>query len=418
MSKFSKENFDKFKKVSNSKADVSSSKNNVSKYRKMFSNENKNLSNRDSTNSSFENGVDEKSQDNSRKKPNSKGKVAELANKAAEKAVSSGLQSYGVPAPIANFASKHIVKYGKKVIIFAGVGMVLILTIFFISIFGGFSNSIAPNIKPSTLASDEIPSKYLEAYQNASNATGVPWTILAAIGEYETKHGQISPYDTYIRASDAKTPYSIDKPGFKGAGAVKTKYVGNVYQCTGTKCGVSPVIGSKPEESKGPLLLYPSAIDKNTNPQDINQAILLLANLMAERADTLRSGLPLTYGSDAKTSAPFWSSVLTSLNDTLGDSKNISQDCSSLGNSSQIPQSIQAIFTCESQDKTLHIGLPEAISNPDGSANFTEVTKNKILSTLLNQAYSASYGFSKWDNSKCDNSSNVAGIFPLTFGLV
>ncbi|PRY01937.1 NlpC/P60 family protein [Allonocardiopsis opalescens] len=42
---------------------------------------------------------------------------------------------------------------------------------------------------PSVLANGEIPSDYLEMYTEAGEEAGVPWNVLAAIGQRETRHG-------------------------------------------------------------------------------------------------------------------------------------------------------------------------------------------------------------------------------------
>jgi cell wall-associated NlpC family hydrolase len=43
---------------------------------------------------------------------------------------------------------------------------------------------------PSKAAGTSIPSDYLQFYQNAGRTYGVPWTILAGIGEVESNHGR------------------------------------------------------------------------------------------------------------------------------------------------------------------------------------------------------------------------------------
>ena len=43
---------------------------------------------------------------------------------------------------------------------------------------------------PSKAAGTSIPADYLQLYQNAGRTYGVPWTILAGIGEVESNHGR------------------------------------------------------------------------------------------------------------------------------------------------------------------------------------------------------------------------------------
>jgi hypothetical protein len=43
---------------------------------------------------------------------------------------------------------------------------------------------------PSRDAKQAIPGRYLRLYQEAAGASGVPWTVLAAIGSIETDHGR------------------------------------------------------------------------------------------------------------------------------------------------------------------------------------------------------------------------------------
>ena len=43
---------------------------------------------------------------------------------------------------------------------------------------------------PSKAAGTSIPADYLQLYQKAGHSFGVPWTILAGIGEVESNHGR------------------------------------------------------------------------------------------------------------------------------------------------------------------------------------------------------------------------------------
>ena len=43
---------------------------------------------------------------------------------------------------------------------------------------------------PSKAAGTSIPSDYLQLYRNAGHTYGLPWTILAGIGEVESNHGR------------------------------------------------------------------------------------------------------------------------------------------------------------------------------------------------------------------------------------
>jgi cell wall-associated NlpC family hydrolase len=59
----------------------------------------------------------------------------------------------------------------------------------------------AASVQPGTGAGD-IPAAYLRLYQTAGTAYGIPWTVLAAIGDIETHHGR----DQRVSSAGARGP--------------------------------------------------------------------------------------------------------------------------------------------------------------------------------------------------------------------
>jgi cell wall-associated NlpC family hydrolase len=71
---------------------------------------------------------------------------------------------------------------------------------------------------PSKAAGTSIPADYLQLYRNAGHTYGVPWTILAGIGEVESNHGRSTLPGVHSRANafGAAGPMQIGIGGAAG----------------------------------------------------------------------------------------------------------------------------------------------------------------------------------------------------------
>jgi hypothetical protein len=345
-----------------------------------------------------------------------KNKVDAVATKAAEEAISKGLTSYGVPPIISDklgkFAGKHVVKYGKKLLMIP----VIMLTLLLVSLLSLFSivSSGPPNIKPSK-AAEEIPKPYLEAYFEASAASGIPWTVFAGIGKMQSNHGRVSPYDDIVRSDEGlmatKSETTACTPTRAGCIPIKTE--GSVYTCSGGSCGVFPLIGEKEGEGKGPYLLNSSILKPTDNPQDIKKAVMYVAEILAKAADQQSKGLPDTYGYDEKTANAYWIGVVSSLETVFSSPESNTTDCSTLASGESVTTKIYIIWRCEIVRAKLHL-LTDSKLIDNINPTYSEVRPSLVTKTLISEAYSVAYSYSKWDNSICSKTDVRSGIFPIS----
>jgi hypothetical protein len=390
------------------------SDNPIKKYKKIFKDQSLPPSSKSRPKEDTDTNPEENTENSTKDKV--KNKVDAVATKAAEEAISKGLSSYGVPPVISNklgkFAGKHVVKYGKKLLMIP----IIILLLLIVSILSLFSiaSSGAPNIKPSK-AAEEIPKPYLEAYIEASAASGIPWTVFAGIGKMQSNHGRVSPYDDIVRsdeglmATKSKTTNCTPTRG----GCVPIKTEGSVYTCSGGSCGVLPIIGEKDGEGKGPYLMNSSILKPNDNPQDIKKAVMYVAEILAKAAEEQSKGLPDTYGYDEKTANAYWLGVVSSLDSVLGNPESNTTDCSTLAAGESVTTKIYVIWRCEILRSKLHL-LTDSKLIDNLNPTFSEVRPSLVTKTLISEAYSVAYSYSKWDNSTCSKTAASSGIFPIS----
>jgi cell wall-associated NlpC family hydrolase len=83
---------------------------------------------------------------------------------------------------------------------------------------GGGAAEAAAQPPPSAAGKDTIPSDYLKLYQQAGHKYGVPWAVLAGIGEVETNHGRttLPGVHTGSNAFGAAGPMQIGIGGASG----------------------------------------------------------------------------------------------------------------------------------------------------------------------------------------------------------
>jgi len=111
--------------------------------------------------------------------------------------------------------------YGKVAVkaipVVALIGLVLVMSLFGTTL-TDFSQPVGP---PAEFARQEIASSsWSEAYLRVGEETGVPWPILAAIGEIATESGCRSPYDNITRGTDCSTSGDV---GGGGTGTVNAE---------------------------------------------------------------------------------------------------------------------------------------------------------------------------------------------------
>ena len=126
----------------------------------------------------------------------------------------------------------------------------------------------------------------------ASVASGTGGSVNAPDGLHLSASGQ-SLYVSTILSALAGCSTTAGTVQGSGVGAVSSVPVAtdpSWTNCGGSDCVVNPVIGSKPGEAQGPLLLTSSWLSQNSdgmNPQSINDAAMLLAKSLSDIRDGL-----------------------------------------------------------------------------------------------------------------------------------
>ncbi|HWF20720.1 MAG TPA: NlpC/P60 family protein [Acidimicrobiales bacterium] len=99
-----------------------------------------------------------------------------------------------------------------------GGGLVLVAMVLAIAAVAGLASLVglgstmpSSSLTPSAQALADIPSSYLQSYQAAAaTCPGLPWTVLAGIGEAETGQGR----DTQISSAGAEGPMQFEPATF------------------------------------------------------------------------------------------------------------------------------------------------------------------------------------------------------------
>jgi cell wall-associated NlpC family hydrolase len=89
----------------------------------------------------------------------------------------------------------------------AGAGALLLLLVLLLAAATGMISQQAAACTtqppPSAQASATIPARYLALYRQAERAYGIPWTVLAGIGEVESDHGRATAPGVHSGANSA-----------------------------------------------------------------------------------------------------------------------------------------------------------------------------------------------------------------------
>ncbi|HEX6420455.1 MAG TPA: D-alanyl-D-alanine carboxypeptidase family protein [Acidimicrobiales bacterium] len=306
---------------------------------------------------------------------------------------------------------------GRGALAAAGAGplalvVLLVLVALVVAPGGGALSGGAPRAEPGEAALAEIPRGYLEAYMAAEDEHGVPWPLLAAMGQVLTEHGARSPYDTLRRADDQRYPV-VDPPIAPGGdlpapGGVHDTPAGDEAMA-GRLAGqvaapeaqaVDPGAG---DGGLGPLLLSPLVFPRMTveAAQSVAGSVDALARAMAEAAagvpgaeEARAEGFADDLSPDAEA---LWREVVAAAPVVAGDSA-----CLQPGPAAPAPQVVEVVWRCEM------LRTPPVVWTPAGAVDGPEAR-----SLLLDEAHAVAAAWSSYGATPCDPAAAHAGVFPL-----
>ena len=250
-----------------------------------------------------------------RKQGRAKSAAKAAAGQTARKSLTAGLTSLGVPLPVAAKISDWVVKYGPRVIAAVLLAGLLLGVSVIVALFGGSFDSIQS--EPTGIAETEIPADVFEVYRAAGEEHGVPWTVLAGIGQVATQHGSEGPddlknygaalnrRDRTLRNVEGHTPV----PGYNETA--------NYTVCGGTDCDTWPPIGlTDGDAGHGTFLLDTDYVKDNVgwdSRDSLTHTADALAATIAEIMQQVTDNNPdlSDYRSDPDSADLFWLKVLT-----------------------------------------------------------------------------------------------------------
>jgi hypothetical protein len=368
-------------------------------------------------------------------------KMAGTAGKAALIATLTSLT--GVPPAVWALAlsKKALVAYAVVLI----MPLVLLMGLLTSVTGGSFS-------QPASASNKEVveytPSNWQTMLVKTSRKTAkervpVPWTILAGTAKAATDFGRTSPYDNPPVDHDkprktenvkdspdpeaplAAVPVDASAPAavVPGANAASVDLNGS--------CKVrrsDPTIGGGTGQGTGPFLLTKRAVEdmakKGRDPHNPCEAAEYLAGALADAAnERVRAGADnptttaQTRGSDGTYAEPaenkaFWAAVIAE----SGLIQSAVGDCAvpvTAGEQPPVPFLIEQIWNCEIY-ATESLQVVNSVSGSGADLSYSVMTRSDAARTLVAEAQQVSYGFSKWELTGCDNTAQVAGVFPLT----
>ena len=228
--------------------------------------------------------------------------------------MTAGLTSLGVPTPIAAKISDIVVKYGPKLIAAVVLAGLMLVTAIIVSLFGGSLDDQQPDATAAAIA--EIPAAVFDVYRTAGEEHGVPWTILAGIGQVATQHGSVSPDDlkNYGAAINRKNKTLQTVEGHNVVWMYQE--TANYTVCGGADCVAWPPLGQPADDGHGTFLLSAEFIDDNDG-FDKKDSLTRTADALAEKiAETMEKVLDNNpglsdYNSDPDSAEAFWFFALT-----------------------------------------------------------------------------------------------------------
>lgn len=170
-------------------------------------------------------------------------RIRSLAQSAATAAAEAGLQSAGVPAPVARKIARSktgqaALKWGSRwgilVTVTTPLLAVLMVASLLVLVIGGTGGSW--DVEPSESAAEAIPSAYLAAYRAAGDSYDIPWTLLAGLGTKATYNGYVDPYQRSV---------PTDFPGSSASRQVPSAFVVGDSLTVGSKKALEAAFGAK-----------------------------------------------------------------------------------------------------------------------------------------------------------------------------
>ena len=239
---------------------------------------------------------------------------AAAGRQAISKSVTAGLTSLGVPPPIAAKIGNVVAKYGPKLIVAGLLTGLMFGVSLLVVLFGGSYGDQQPDASAAAIA--EIPGDVFDVYQAAGNEHGVPWTVLAGIGQVATQHGSVSPDDlkNYGAAINRNNKTLQTVEGHNVAWTYQK--TANYTVCGGPDCVAWPPLGQPTDDGHGTFLLSTEFIDDNikgSKKNSLNRQADAFAEKIAEIMENVLGDNPglSDYNSNPDSAEAFWFSVLT-----------------------------------------------------------------------------------------------------------
>lgn len=354
----------------------------------------------------------------------------------AAKAAGAIGEKIGRSAP-AKFAGKAIVAGAAAM---AAPGVIITLVILalvggaLVMVTGVLAGSAPTKLVPPHPTDTQIsamPAGWGDVVTNAQISTEnssivVPWELIAGLAKAETNYGKSSPYDTVDRYPNRPTPPWIMQNAADLADAATG--TGKYVEHGKGECSVAPpapTIGTGQSQAAGPFLLTPSAVAdlRNTtpsaDPNDPCTAAEYVAQTLSQTAQQLvdNNTLPPLSGVTPDAAQAWWQQVITQAN-VVTDPKSVSGPCAgppgTAADKVPVDQLISDIWTCViNQSPALNV-VTDASTDSAGKVSFTVADRASGTATLVSEAQSVAWNFSRYGQTPCDKTSaGAAGIFPL-----
>lgn len=179
----------------------------------------------------------------------------------------------------------------------------------------------------------------------------------------------------------------------------------------------STAIGGQGTQASGPFLLRPLAasamVKEGLDPQNPCDAAQYVAGELAQTAREVREDLGTPQSGDQEAAATFWQTVLTQ-SGLFADPDQSSGECGGVADGTPVDQMVEQIWSCEiGQVSQLHV-VSGTSTNTQGVVTFTEYETDTATATLIAEAKTVAWGFSQYGAAACQESAELAGVFPLT----
>ncbi|MFG0334247.1 MAG: hypothetical protein ACF8TS_12855, partial [Maioricimonas sp. JB049] len=288
------------------------------------------------------------------------------------------------------------------------------VTIILVAVIGNAANNDNNRIHyiPPDNPTQRIPGPLLTMYEEAGERSGIPWTVLAAIGEIATGHGDHSPYDSIDRnpfyglpngevafagTSDGPQPPTEDDADTDtGIGPGHGNLDGSAQHGDNQEKPsffpiVTPAIGTagEPGHAFGPLLLWPDIA--NGNPQEWSNSLdVATREIVTIQRQLASEGIlpPQILLQTPEAADEYWEQVLSRFRGGRSPVES-SYTCSGITSDSTVAEAAASIMRCAAHqaDAVVVTGLE---TTPLGTSA-TEITGAKAANVLADDLISVIY---------------------------